>query len=440
MSTSNTPPDISICIPTYNRAPQLTQVLEHLLTFKKLNFELVIGDNASPDNTQDVIDSYSSRFPRFRQLRHKKNIGMIGNVNSIQRLATGNYVYILSDDDLVFESALLFMAKVLTENPSIVGINGAYIPTHKLVVGLDASFENHQVLMLNHGDFSALANDLMVYDGAYLLRRETVQRHWFLSNRSVGTLPIAAKLLMLGNVVYIKNPVLQHFHSPDSVSMKLAEAWFQDGAIGDIETSFSVAAEFLPPGSIDKIRHNWCLSVYLQTARMALLKKKYSDSFHFLKRLKCIAGAEDACLVQSEGHFLFEVALEQLVTILTENEIDSAAVEDSPLMLEVQRRLSLVLPDITWSRFQPGEKVDHAQLHLLTTYSSDYMDDRNLGIAISFIDIASSQRLTSHPLNFNIDPVNSEVSVIFTTQGGQALSIQPSKQFSIMTTRYALDN
>lgn len=440
MDTTNTPVDVSICIPTYNRAPQLAQCLDHLLTFRKLNFEIIIGNNASTDNTQDVIDSYSTRFPRFKQLRHKENIGMIGNVNSTMRLATGNYVYGLSDDDLVFESALLFMFKMLAENPSIIAINGAYIPTLKLEIGMDMSFAHPEVLVFNQGDFAALANNLMTYDGPYMLRRETVQRHWFLSDRSVGTLPITAKLLMLGNVVYSKTPVLQHFHSSDSQSTKLAEPWFQDGAIGDIETSFAIAAEFFPSGAIDKLRHNWCLSVYLQAARMAVSQRKFSDCFHFLKRLKCIAGVEDTCLVKSEQNFLFEVALEQLIRIFTENEIDSAAIEDTPLMHEVQRRLSLVLPDIAWSRFNLGEKRSQAKIHLLTRYTPDYMDDRNIGIAVSFIDVASLQRLTFHPLNFNVDPITSEVSIIFTTPEGQTLSAQHSSQYSILTNRYAPEN
>jgi glycosyltransferase involved in cell wall biosynthesis len=54
---------ISICVPTRNRAAYLRRCLEHLLTFTRIDFEVVIGDNASGDHTAQVAEEYAARLP-----------------------------------------------------------------------------------------------------------------------------------------------------------------------------------------------------------------------------------------------------------------------------------------------------------------------------------------------------------------------------------------
>src|SRR5689334_7854502 len=93
--------DVSICIPTRNRAEMLGGCLDHLRAFTKFSFEVIVGDNASADHTKAVIDAYRDRFQRLVYCRHDADLGFGRNVDSILRLAEGKYVYVLSDDDLL---------------------------------------------------------------------------------------------------------------------------------------------------------------------------------------------------------------------------------------------------------------------------------------------------------------------------------------------------
>jgi glycosyltransferase involved in cell wall biosynthesis len=108
--------DISICITTYNRSSLLRQCLESLANFEDTSFELIIGDNASEDETQVIIAELKNKFPYFINVQHKTNIGFARNMDSILRHASRKYVYILNDDDIVFENALKLSETLMNVN------------------------------------------------------------------------------------------------------------------------------------------------------------------------------------------------------------------------------------------------------------------------------------------------------------------------------------
>jgi glycosyltransferase involved in cell wall biosynthesis len=97
----NRPPLLSICIPTYNRAPYLRETLECLgaaLKGFEDEVEVIVSDNASPDHTQEVLAEFESRIPNFRHSRNSVNIGEM-NFFRVMHLARGKYIWILGDDD-----------------------------------------------------------------------------------------------------------------------------------------------------------------------------------------------------------------------------------------------------------------------------------------------------------------------------------------------------
>ena len=68
-----TRPQLSICIGTYNRADLLRQTLTHLRDVCDDDVEIVVSDNCSPDDTQDVLNSFAERFRYFRAIRQPMN-------------------------------------------------------------------------------------------------------------------------------------------------------------------------------------------------------------------------------------------------------------------------------------------------------------------------------------------------------------------------------
>jgi glycosyltransferase involved in cell wall biosynthesis len=93
-------PLVTIAIPTYNRAHSyLRGVVEAALAQTWEPLEVLIGDNASTDETPEVIASFED--PRIRHLRHPENIGANGNFNRLLEEARGEWFLLLHDDDLV---------------------------------------------------------------------------------------------------------------------------------------------------------------------------------------------------------------------------------------------------------------------------------------------------------------------------------------------------
>ncbi len=94
-------PRLSICIPTYNRAALLDHCLEQLDGLPvDGSIEIVVSDNASTDETADVLAAHSARAPHLRAHRLVQNQGLWGNRMNVLRRATGEVVTFLADDDL----------------------------------------------------------------------------------------------------------------------------------------------------------------------------------------------------------------------------------------------------------------------------------------------------------------------------------------------------
>jgi len=88
-------PKVSVIIITYNRANLLTKAVASVLTQDYLDFELIIIDDASSDNTSEVVPEDS----RIKYFRNETNLGISKSRNRGVSLATGEYVAMLDSDD-----------------------------------------------------------------------------------------------------------------------------------------------------------------------------------------------------------------------------------------------------------------------------------------------------------------------------------------------------
>lgn len=97
-------PLLSICIPTYNREKYLKECLESIVYQKWFNqedIEIVISDNASTDNTKELVQEYQERFNNIKYYRNKENVWSANNVICSVEKSIWEYVWIFGDDDIV---------------------------------------------------------------------------------------------------------------------------------------------------------------------------------------------------------------------------------------------------------------------------------------------------------------------------------------------------
>lgn len=91
-------PLVSVCVPTYNDAVFLSQSLQSITAQTYTNLEIIIGDDASSDDTFEIIHRFQDS--RIRYYRNSKNLGQFENVNALVKRATGKYIAIYHSDDI----------------------------------------------------------------------------------------------------------------------------------------------------------------------------------------------------------------------------------------------------------------------------------------------------------------------------------------------------
>ena len=104
-------PAVSICIPAYKGAVVLAATIESVLAQTFADFELVIIDDNSPDDTASLVAGYAD--PRIRFLRNPTNLGPQGNWNRCLEEARGTYFKLLPQDDLLAPDCLALQVGVL---------------------------------------------------------------------------------------------------------------------------------------------------------------------------------------------------------------------------------------------------------------------------------------------------------------------------------------
>lgn len=119
-------PRVSIVLTTYNRAEALSKTLDTLLIQSLGDFELIVCDDCSTDNTADLVSAYASRDARILYQRNPRNLRMPGNLNAGIRRARGTYLANLHDGDLYDPQLLEKWASALDRHPRAAFVFNQY--------------------------------------------------------------------------------------------------------------------------------------------------------------------------------------------------------------------------------------------------------------------------------------------------------------------------
>ncbi len=113
-------PKVSICMPNYNFAQYLPEAIESVLKQSYANFEFIIIDNCSTDNSADIIKRYAESDGRIQFSVNNSNIGLVNNLNLCLNKAQGEYIkFLFSDDMLASDKAVERMVSVLDSDHEI---------------------------------------------------------------------------------------------------------------------------------------------------------------------------------------------------------------------------------------------------------------------------------------------------------------------------------
>ncbi len=108
-------PTLSVLMPNYNHAQFLPQSLGAILRQSYRPMEIIVIDDASTDNSVEVIESFKAKEPRLRLMHNERNLGAEKTVNRLLEKASGEYIYLGSADDMIlpgfFEKSMDLLSK-----------------------------------------------------------------------------------------------------------------------------------------------------------------------------------------------------------------------------------------------------------------------------------------------------------------------------------------
>lgn len=113
-------PLVTIGMPTYNGARFLAQSIDALLAQDYPNFELVISDNCSNDETEAIARAHAGRSDRVRYVRHETHVGVSASFNRVLGLAEGTYFMWAADHDLWEPTLISRCVGALEADPAAV--------------------------------------------------------------------------------------------------------------------------------------------------------------------------------------------------------------------------------------------------------------------------------------------------------------------------------
>ena len=123
-------PKVSVILPTYNRAPYLTQAIDSIRAQTLKDWELIVVDDASSDTTAQVVRAFAQQDPRIRLCRHSKNQGVAACRNTGLKQAIGTYIAFQDDDDISHPERLAKQADYLDNHPHTAIVTAGAVYFH----------------------------------------------------------------------------------------------------------------------------------------------------------------------------------------------------------------------------------------------------------------------------------------------------------------------
>lgn len=113
-------PGVSIGLPVYNGAALLAEALEAVARQTYTDLEIIIGDNASADDTAEIVDAFARRDSRVRYFRNEQNVGAPDNFNRTFLASNRTYFKWASHDDLLAPTFIERCVEALERDPQAV--------------------------------------------------------------------------------------------------------------------------------------------------------------------------------------------------------------------------------------------------------------------------------------------------------------------------------
>jgi len=178
---------VSICIPTYNGSKFIAEALNSAITQTYSNLEIIVSDDASKDDTLEIIEQIKKQTDIPIAIYHHQPNGIGANWNNCIKKASGKYIKFLFQDDIILPSCIEEMVDVLQENKSF----GLVACKRTFIIEESYLNEANKKWIKTYGNLQK-ALQLPLKNGIRILNKKVFKSNFFLSSplNKVGEPPV----------------------------------------------------------------------------------------------------------------------------------------------------------------------------------------------------------------------------------------------------------
>lgn len=216
----NSNPLISVIMPVYNCASYIEEAVESVLNQTVINFEFIIIDDASTDDTANILKKITDS--RIKLIFKVKNQGVSSAINDGLRLAKGKYIARMDGDDITVNNRFEKQVAILENNPNIF-ICGSWV---QYLGGNNEVLEFKEI----HSDIiTELLLSCSMCMGTSMFRRKELSHYFFDETKKSGEdYDFWSKVAWFGEFYNIQEVLLLYRVHPNQASFKHKPQQIQD--------------------------------------------------------------------------------------------------------------------------------------------------------------------------------------------------------------------
>ena len=208
--------DLSIIIPTYNRAYIISRAIQSVLNQTYRDFEVLVIDDGSTDNTSEIVKSFNDK--RLRYIRHGENRGVAAARNTGIMSAEGKYIAFQDSDDEWFPEKLEKQMAVFTTTSPQIGV--MYTGFLLIEGNTKTRIPSSKVTKKEGNIYNSLLRGNFVSPGASIVKRECFTKAGMFDEHYVPLEDWEFWLRISRHYHFkcVDEPLLITYHMPDSIS------------------------------------------------------------------------------------------------------------------------------------------------------------------------------------------------------------------------------
>ncbi|MES1220934.1 MAG: glycosyltransferase family A protein [Bacteroidota bacterium] len=265
MTTNSPSPRISIILPTYNRAEYIVETIESIRNQTYPNWELLVIDDGSKDNTEALIREIKDERIQFHKT--KKRLGIAGTRNEGLRIADGDLIGFMDSDDLWAPAKLEKQVAALEQYPDAgFSLTGGFNFKNSPDEPIDFFYKQKEGIKYDNIFIPIFRSEISATTPSLVFRKQCLDVTGFIDeSSSFTTMDLILKLAKHFKAVILYEPLLYRRLHDSNISGAGWERGYNDGV-----AMIRYYKNNLPP----KIVSNALFSLYMNFGEDCLLHKK----------------------------------------------------------------------------------------------------------------------------------------------------------------------